>query len=136
MADLLAPQTNQQGDPAQLGQKLQQAAQQNQALTMLVRKLQQALESKLPQVEADKWKAAIDSLTKIRVAEINASKDIDRSNADRDAATLEHLTGLAHETALSHVQHEHDSGMAEKNAAIASAQQQQQREAEPETSTA
>ena len=103
MADLLAPQTNQQGDPAQLGQKLQQAAQQNQALTMLVQKMQQALQAKLPEIEAKKWVAAVQAIAGIREAEIKAGVD----RAEMDISHLETLTGFAHEAATQAAEHEH-----------------------------
>ena len=103
MADLLEPQTNQQGDPAQLGQQLQQAAQQNQALTMLLQKMQQALAAKLPEIEAKKWVAAVQAIAGIREAEIKAGVD----RAEMDISHLETLTGFAHEAATQAAEHEH-----------------------------
>jgi len=125
MADLLAPPTDSEATPAQLGQRLQQSQQQVQALTQLVQKMQQAIQAKLPQVEADKFKAALDFIKSIRVAEINASKDRDNANADREAATLEHLTGLAHDVAMQAVEHDHQQSMADQQAQINSQQSAQ-----------
>jgi hypothetical protein len=99
-----------------------QAKQQNQALTSLVQKMQQDIQAKMPQIDADKWKTAIDALTRIRVAEINASKDADKQRADIDAAMLETIMGQAHETAMQATDHQHEAGQAQ----LAAAQAQQQ----------
>jgi hypothetical protein len=123
MADLLAPQTNQQGDPAQLGQKLQQAAQQNQALTMLVQKMQQALQAKLPEIEAKKWVAAVQAIAGIREAEIKAGVD----RAEMDISHLETMTGFAHEAATQAAEHEHAATIqqSQQQAAMESQQRDQ-----------
>jgi hypothetical protein len=136
MADLLQPTDSQEATPAQLSQQLQQAQQQGQAQQVLIQKMQQALAAKLPEVEAGKWKAAIESLTKIRVAEINASKDLDKANADRMADAMEHLTGMAHDVAMqAHAQDAAATAQAsdqahamasQANDQAAAAQQQQQ----------
>jgi hypothetical protein len=130
MADLLEPQTNQQGDPAQLGQQLQQSTQQNQALTMLVQKMQQALSAKLPEIEAKKWTAAIQAITNIRVAEIKAG--VDKSSNEMDM--LQHMTGIAHEAASQAVEHQHSAGMAEEQAQQQAQQAAQQQSTQEPTS--
>lgn len=146
MADLLEPNQGDEQTPQQLQQQLGQAQQQNQALTVLVQKMHQAIQAQLPKIEADKWKATLQSLTSIRVAEINASKDLDRANADRDAATLEHLTGMAHEVATQAVEHSHAADMQAdqqqhasdtqaSDQAAAAAQQQAAAEQEPTGAT-
>lgn len=113
MADLIDPPN--QGDatsPEEMAQQLQQAQQQVQALTQLVQQMKQAIDAKLPQVEADKFKTLIDSLTKIRVAEINASKATMTAAADNEARQLEQQLGLAHETATAAEGREHEENQA------------------------
>ena len=126
MADLMAPSADGDGDPQQMQVKYQQAVQQNQQLSQVVQKLQQAIQSKLPEIEAKKFDTLIKSLTSIRVAEINASKDLDRANADRDASTLETMLGLAHDVGMQAEQHAHEQGMQEKQQQAAMDQQQDQ----------
>ena len=105
MADLLEPGGGQDGeqDPAQLTQQLQQAQQQSQAQQVLIQKMQQALQAKLPEIEAKKWVAAVSAIAGIREAEIKAGVD----NADRDLRQFETLAGMAHDTAQQATEHEH-----------------------------
>lgn len=107
MADALMPAGSGEETPAQVGMQLQQAQQQNQALTILVQKLQQALAAKLPEIEAKKMMNAIDNLTKIHVAEITASKDFDNEQANREADFLSQMLGMAHDAATQAADHEH-----------------------------
>jgi hypothetical protein len=126
IADMLAPpQPGEEMTPQQLQAQLQQEQVKSQQLQQVAQQLHMAVQAKLPQVEADKFKALLDNLTKIRVAEITASKDRDKAAADREADTLEHLTGMAHETAMQAAEHEHEEGMADKQAQAASEQQDQ-----------
>ncbi len=111
MADLLEPQgANEDATPQQLGQQLQQEQHKTQVLTMIVQKLQEAIQAKLPEIEAKKWDTAIKALTSIRVAEINAGMD----QAALDVKTLENITGMAHETAMQAADQEHQAGMAQQ----------------------
>ena len=116
MADALMPGGAQDGDqtPAQMQQKLLAAGQQNQQLTQLVQRMHQMIEAKLPQVEAQKWKAALDAVTKIRVAEITASKDADNAQADREASQLENILGMAHDVAMQAHQQQHEQDLAQQ----------------------
>lgn len=108
MADLMGPTgNNQEATPAQLQGQLQQATQQNQQLTQMVQQLHQAIQSKLPELESKKWIAMLDAATKIRAAEITASKDADRLAGENEASLLEHMTGLAHDAATQAADHEH-----------------------------
>jgi len=125
MADLISPQQGGEQTPQQMQGQLQQLQQQNQQLQQLAQQLNQAIQAKLPQVEADKFKAALDSLTKIRVAEITASKDLDRVGADRETSLLETQLGFAHDAATQAVDHEHERGMAERQAQAAAQQSDQ-----------
>ncbi len=120
IADLMTPPTGAEEEttPQQLGQQLQQVQQQNQMLMQAMQQMQQALAEKQPEIEAKKWVAALNALAGIREAEIRAGVD----RAKLNAHSLEHLTGLAHDTALTQAQEaneaeltqasqEHESGM-------------------------
>jgi hypothetical protein len=137
IADLLEP--NQQSNPQQLAQQLQQEQQKTKVLMGVVQKLHQDAQAQLPKIDADKWKAAVSALAGIREAEIKAGVD----NAQMDASFLEHLTGMAHDSALKHMDHEqadkqqaqqqaHDSGMADQQTANTMATNQQQADLAPE----
>lgn len=116
MADLLQPaQNGGEQTPAALQGQLQQAQQQNQALTQVVQKMQQALQAKLPEIESRKWIASLNALAGIREAEIKAG--VDRATAD--ASMLEHLTGLAHDAAQQASDQEHQAGMQQQQQAHA-----------------
>ncbi len=128
MADLLAPPTDGEPTPQQLGQQVQQMQQENQALTMLIQKMQQAMQSKLPEIEAKKWTAAIQAITSIRVAEINAGAD----QAAQDIQHLEKMAGIAHDAAKQAAEHEHAAGMADRQQQGALEQQQQAAALQPE----
>lgn len=100
MADLLAPPSDDGGaTPAQMQQQIAQLKAQNQQITQLAQQLKQEMDAKLPQVEADKFKTLLDNLTKIYVAEVNASKATDLANADNEARQLEKQLGMAHDSA-------------------------------------
>jgi hypothetical protein len=119
MADSLAGIAAGDQTPEQLQAQLQQLQQSDQVKTVLIQKMQQALQAKLPEIEAKKWIAAVQAIAGIREAEIKAG--VDRAELDLDA--LEHLTTLAHETALQASEHEHAQGMQEDQQAHASATQ-------------
>jgi hypothetical protein len=126
MADLLSPdQKDGQNQQQQMQAALMGAQQQNKVLTLLVQKLQQAMQAKLPELEFKRWQAAIDATTRIRVAEINASKDMDNAKADREADLLDSILGMAHDTTLQAREHGHAAGMAQHQAAAASMQSAQ-----------
>ncbi len=128
MADLLSPPTDGEPTPQQLGQQVQQMQQENQALTMLIQKMQQAMQAKLPEIEAKKWTAAIQAITSIRVAEINAGAD----QSAQDIQHLEKMAGIAHDAAKQAAEHEHAAGMADRQQQGALEQQQQAAELQPE----
>lgn len=134
IADLLEPQDQQ--NPQQLQQQLQQEQQKTKVLTLVVQKMQQEAAAKLPQIEADKFKALLDSYTKLAVAEVNASKDADRQKADILAGHIEQVTDLAHDTAKQAVEHEHGRALADQTAANTMAQQQQAADLQPEETAA
>jgi hypothetical protein len=123
MADLLHPPgPDKDANPQQIAAALQQAQQQNQALTAVVQKLQQALQTKMPELEFKKWQTAIEAVTRIRVAEITASKDLDKATADREAAALDNVLNMAHDQAMQATEHQH----AARQQQAAAEQQQQQ----------
>lgn len=103
IADLLEPQSAQ--SPQQLAQQLQKVMSENAALKIIATKLQQEKDAKLPQVQADERKSIRDNLTRLEVAKITASKDADTAEADREAALLEAGLGMAHDVALSKMEH-------------------------------
>lgn len=130
MADALMPAGSGNETPAQVGMQLQQEQQKTQALTVIVQKLQQALAAKLPEIEAKKLMNAMDNLTRIHVAEITASKDADNAEAERQAAFLESMMGMAHEAGIQAKEHEHQEGLqADQQQAAAESQDSAQQHA-------
>ena len=125
MADLLEPAGMKDVTPEQIAQKLNQAQAQNQALSALVQKLQQAILSKTPEIEAKKWIAMVNAIAGIREAEIKAR--IDKAQQDLDA--MEHLTGLAHDVALQAHSQVHEANMQAADQAHAAGMQASQQEA-------
>lgn len=123
IADLLEPQSSQ--SPQQVAMQLQQAKKTIQQYELVITKLQQDIAAKTPQVQADLRKAALSSLTAIRVAEINASKDADSQKADIDAAHVEQVLGMAHETALESQKQQHEKDVMNQQGALDSQQSTQ-----------
>jgi hypothetical protein len=130
IADSLMGNQGGEQSPEQLQGQLLQLQQSDQAKTILIQKMQQALQAKLPDLEVRKWEAAVKAVTQIRVAEINASKDADNQKADLDASRFEAIMSMAHETAMQQVDHSHEADQAQAAAQNAQ-QQQQQQEAQP-----
>jgi hypothetical protein len=108
--------------PDDMRAQLQQLQQSDTAKTVLIQKMHQAMASKLPELDLRKWESTVEALTKIRVAEINASKDRDNAKADLEADMLQHWTGLAHDAATQAV----DNQQAQQQQQLAAQQQQQQ----------
>ncbi len=128
MADLLSPQQDGDATPQQLGQQLQAEQQKTKALTMVVQKMQESIASKLPEIEAKKWIAALNAIAGIREAEIKAGSD--KAQADLD--TFESILGMAHERGMQAVEHKHAEGMQDSQQQAAQAQQMQQQQHESE----
>lgn len=135
MADALMPGGAAADNPQAAQAQLAQVTSENQQLKAALQQMQTAIAAKLPEIEAKKWIATLDALAGIRKAEITASKDADRANADREASLLETQLGLAHDTATQAVDHAHDAQMQQSQQQAASqaqssdqqaAQQQQQ----------
>jgi len=139
MADsLMGHQGQDEQTPEQLQSMLAQLQQQGQAKDMLIQKMQQALQAKLPQVEADKWIAAVRAIAQIRSAEITASKDRDNTRAELDAAHLEQIMDLAHDSASQATDQQHDqtlqaSDQAHQASQATQAQQAQQQQEQTPT---
>lgn len=109
--------------PEQMKAGLMKLTQENGMLKQGVQQLQKEIDAKLPQVQAQMFKTIFDNLTKIRVAEVTASKDGDNADANREAAALETKLGMAHDAATQATQQEHDkSQLAEQQAAAAAGQ--------------
>jgi hypothetical protein len=117
IADMLPGGAGDKPNAAAMQGQLQQAQQRIQQLTAGLTQMHQAIQAKLPQIEADKWMKLVDSLTKVEVARIAAKVDTAQQLAD----TFENLTGLAHETATAAVDRQHQKDMAAASQAGASA---------------
>lgn len=107
MADILDPPQDGSVTPAMLQGQLAQAQQQMQGMKQVIQTLGMKLQAGLPKIEADKWKAALDAMTKIRVAEISASKDADNQQANREADALAQVLQMSHDAATQAVENEH-----------------------------
>jgi hypothetical protein len=112
MADMLLG-TGPDGEPSpqQLRGQIQQLTASDQAKTLLIQKMQQMIQAKLPDLELRKFEAAIKALTSIRVAEINASKDADNTAANLDASRMEMMFDQAHDVAMQSLEHQHAADM-------------------------
>ena len=95
-ADAIQPVPNQDASPAQLEQQLQGLQAQNQKLMGLIQQMQREIAAKLPAVEAQKFKAILDSITKIQVERIKHGE----GDKERAHDMVQHLTGQAHELAM------------------------------------
>lgn len=105
--------------PEDMRNQLLKLQQSDQAKTTLIQQMHQAMAAKLPELELRKWETMVENLTKIRVAEINASKDRDNAKADLEAEVLQHFTAMAHDTATQAVDHDN----AQQAAQLAAQQQ-------------
>lgn len=97
VASMLPGGAGDEDSPQELQAKVQQMTAQIQQLQQQLQEASHTLQAKLPQVEASKFNAYLGYLKAVQVAEITASKDADNQNADRDAAQVETLLGLAHD---------------------------------------
>ena len=120
LADAIMPADAQQATPEQLQAQMQQLSQQNQAKDFIIQRLQQLIQSKMPEIEAKKWIAALNAIAGIREAEIKAGVD----KAENDLSMLEHITGMAHDRALQATEHQQAQTMAAQQAEAAAAQDQ------------
>lgn len=119
LADSIAPPVDGSANPQQMAEQLQAEQRKNKQLTQGLMALQQALQAKLPELDAKQKMNAMDNLTKIHVAEITASKDLDRAAADREDAFLQSILGMAHERGMQAEEHEHAQGLQESQQAAA-----------------
>lgn len=132
MADALMPGGAKDMDnPQAMQAQLAQAQGENQQLKQVLQQMQQAIAQKLPEIEAKKWIAGLQALAGIREAEIKAGVDM----AGNDAAMLENLTGLAHDTALAHMQQGHEREMQQADQSHAAASQASDQAAAAEQAT-
>lgn len=132
IADQLDPQPQAGGSPQQMQQMLQASEQQKQQLLQLVQQMYAAIQSKMPEIEQRKWSDALKALTSIRVAEINASKDMDAANADREAALMETLLGFGHEADMAAQEQAHQQQMQSEQQQHEAASQVSQQAAQAE----
>ena len=129
MAEILDPDLGSNVSNESLQQQLKQAQQQGQAMQQVIQALSEKLKAGLPKIEADKWKAALDALTKIEVAKITASKDMDTAAADREANALQQILQMSHDMASQAVDQQHQQEMQQMQAAQ---QQQAAQQAAPQ----
>ena len=106
IADLISPSPDQEMTPQQMHQALQMAQAQSQQQQQVIQKLAQALSEKMPEIQAKERQNVRDNLTRIVTAQITASKDTDIAAADREAAQLETMLGMAHDAASQAADHE------------------------------
>ena len=121
IADTIAPDVTQGASAEQLSAQLQKVTITSRQKDLLIQALQQKIAAKLPDLETRKWEKLMDALTKIRVAEITASKDTDKQQADIEADTIQQMLQMAHETASQAMEHEHDQNQSQAAAENASA---------------
>ena len=121
MAERLTPPQFKEGgpDPAQMQQQLQQLSQQNQMLTMHLHKALDTIQTKQVENQGKFNIAQLQEVTKIVVAELNASKDTDKATADQELAKLGMAHDAAHEVAMSQVTHQQQMQLAQQQAANA-----------------
>lgn len=102
---------NDQTDPRQALQAAMHAAQglqqQNQMLVAETHRLAQIIETKQVETQGRFQQAALDSWTKLKVAEINNLLRQGIADADRVAATEERMFGAAHDVGMEAMQHAH-----------------------------
>ena len=93
--------------PQAVQQQLEMEGKLIDTLTKEVHDLKDVLERKEAEAESKKWIAKLEALTRIRVAEISASKDLDKAAADREAAMLEQQMEQAHDAGMASMQMHH-----------------------------
>lgn len=96
-ADLIQPPQGADATPQQLQQQIQQLSSKSNLQTQVIQALQAQIQQKLPEIQQKKFSDLLKAVTSIKVAEIAASKDADRQQADILAAHLEQIMGFAHE---------------------------------------
>src|SRR5438093_6460136 len=114
----------------QAATQLQQMSQLTQMLTKEVHALSEERESKTLELASAEKQTAIRALAQIRVAEINASKDMDKANADRDASQLEQMMTQAHELGMQAEQMGHEQQQSQAQQQHEQQQSQQQQDAQ------
>ena len=109
IADLIAPSPTEGATPAQIAQQNQNLQLQVKQLTQLISKMHMDAESKLPRLQLDKYKADLDAIVRLAVAEIDTkAQDQARAAAD-DLASRQ----MAHEAAMQAVDNDQATQMAQ-----------------------
>lgn len=116
-ADGIAPEPGDDVTPQQMQQQIAKLSNVAKSQAQVIQILNQKIEAKLPQLEVDKWKAALKAWTDIATAEISASKDADNARGEQLANAFQSVLQMAHESATQAVDHEHQKGLADQNAA-------------------
>lgn len=124
IADLLSPPTgDENASPQQLQGALQQEQLKSKQLMQLVQQMHQEIQAKLPEIQAKTAMNALDNLTTIHVAEVAASKDLDKQQAEIEAAQLEQGLGMAHEAGTQATAQQHETDKQVRDQAHASQSQ-------------
>src|SRR5439155_4978404 len=114
----------------QAAAQMQKMGQMVQMLTKEVHALSEEREAKTLELTSQEKQTAIRVLGQIRVAEINASKDMDKANADRDAAQLEQIMTQAHEVGMQAEQMGHEQQQSQAQQQHEQQQSQQTQDAQ------
>lgn len=129
IADLISPAPDSEITPAQMQAKIVTLGQQNQALTVGLQQLKMQIASKQPDIDARKWEKAIDSLTKLAVAEVTASADADQNEADRIQDALGKLLDMGQQQNSQSSQQQSDQSMQQGQQQHEAGMQQSQQQA-------
>jgi Phage P22-like portal protein len=105
VADKLDPPQKGPKIPPQVIQQMQMQGKLIEVLTEQVNNLQTEKDARILELESAEKQKALDAVVKIRVAEISASKDMDKQRADILAAELEQTLRQAHEVGMQAQQH-------------------------------
>ncbi len=122
ISDVLVPKQDGNISKDQLMAQMQKMGLENQQLKQALQQAAMEVKTKMPELKAKQNIAALDNLTKLNVAEINASKDVHMQQADNEARQLEQQLGIAHEA----IQSGRDRAMNQQNAEADRAQSDEQ----------
>ncbi len=106
IADLIAPSADSNLSPQQMQQQLQSTGMQLQQAQQTIQQLAMKLATREPELAAKERMNVRDNLTRIATSIVNASKDANEAQADREAAQLEQMLGMAHERGLQAQDHQ------------------------------
>lgn len=120
MADALSPEGQDSDNPQAMQANLAKAMGENQQLKGMLQQMQQQIEAKLPQIEAQKWVAMLKAATDLEKARITASKDTDLAGSQQTAEFLLGSLGMAHDAGMQATQHAHEASQQQSQQQAAS----------------